>query len=148
MKDISRQQASFSNFASTTSYETILSRYKTKKDLLLQTAAKQSCSTARGSEENSYLSFMEKQLERTSKAFQEAAQQREALTDLGQRMELLELAQADQARKWSLFVGDIGVGRQAMQEQEREMLRKSIEGLIYRVQALEEGTTAGVSHQE
>jgi hypothetical protein len=39
----------------------------------------------------------------------------------------MELAQQDQARKWSLFVNDISAGRQILIEQERDIMRKSID---------------------
>lgn len=80
---------------------------------------------------------MEKQLDRANKAFAEAAQQRELIVDLSQRVELLELAQNDQARKWGLFVGEVGSGRTLMMEQERELVRKSLDSVYLRMQDME-----------
>jgi hypothetical protein len=57
--------------------------------------------------------------------------------DLSQRVELLELAQNDQARKWGLFVGEIGSGRNLMLQQEKELIRKNIDSLYLRMQDFE-----------
>lgn len=57
--------------------------------------------------------------------------------DLAQRVDIIELAQQDQARKWGLFVGDLGSGRTMMLEQEKEIMRKSIDGLYMRMQEVE-----------
>ena len=91
-----------------------------------------------------YLSFMEKQLERANRAFAEASVQKETLRDLTQRIEIMELAQQDQVRKWSLFVNDISAGRQILMEQERDIMRKSIDQLFNRVQEIE---SRGYIHQ-
>ena len=133
-----QSQANFQVFASTNTYEDILNRYKTKKDLLTKTAAKQSNkenieSQTFNNKDAGYLSFMEKQLERANRAFAEANTQKETIKDLTQRIEIMELAQQDQARKWSLFVNDISAGRQILMEQERDIMRKSIDQLFNRV---------------
>lgn len=137
-----QSQANFQVFASTNTYEDILNRYKTKKDLLTKTAAKQSNkenieSQTSNNKDAGYLSFMEKQLERANRAFAEANTQKETIKDLTQRIEIMELAQQDQARKWSLFVNDISAGRQILMEQERDIMRKSIDQLFNRVQDIE-----------
>ena len=49
----------------------------------------------------------------------------------------MELAQQDMARKWSLFVGDISAGRQVLAEQERDIMRKTIDQLFNRLQEIE-----------
>ena len=41
------------------------------------------------------------------------------------------------ARKWSLFVGDISAGRQVLAEQERDIMRKTIDQLFNRLQEIE-----------
>ncbi len=56
---------------------------------------------------------------------------------LGSRVDLLELAQQDQARKWSLFVGDISAGKAVVEEQERISVKKSIEELYSRMTEIE-----------
>lgn len=111
-----QSQANFQVFASTNTYEDILNRYKTKKDLLTKTAAKQSNkenieSQSSNNKDAGYLSFMEKQIERANRAFAETNTQKETIKDLTQRIEIMELAQQDQARKWSLFVNDISAGK-------------------------------------
>ncbi len=58
-------------------YETILNRYKTKKDLLAKTHMaekissnnKENMSSSPSSKGDGYLSFLEKQLERANRAF-------------------------------------------------------------------------------
>ena len=51
---------------------------------------------------------------------------------------MLELAQQDQARKWSLFVGDISAGKGVLQEQERNTVKRAIEELQIRVGEMEQ----------
>ena len=85
-----------------------------------------------------YLSFLEKQLERANRAFQESAQHKELIHTLSERLDLLELAQQDQARKWGLFVGDISAGRGLIQEQEHQTLKRSVEELMVRLQEIEQ----------
>ncbi len=55
-----------------------------------------------------------------------------------ERVDLLELAQQDQARKWSLFVGDISGGRAVIEEQERIGVKKSIEEIFLRIGEIEQ----------
>ena len=115
-------QQNFQSFASVNTYENILNRYKTKKDLLAKThmaekyssSNKENVSTSPSSKGDGYLNFLEKQVERANRAFQETAQQKEQIQTISERIEILELAQQDQARKWGLFVGDISIGRGIM----------------------------------
>ena len=83
-------QQNFQSFASVNSYENILNRYKTKKDLLAKThfaeknmtgagANKENMSTSPSTKGDGYLSFLEKQVDRANRAFQETAQQREQI---------------------------------------------------------------------
>jgi hypothetical protein len=82
-------QQNFQSFASVNSYENILNRYKTKKDLLAKThfadkmtgagCNKENMSTSPSTKGDGYLSFLEKQVDRANRAFQETAQQREQI---------------------------------------------------------------------
>jgi hypothetical protein len=81
-------QQNFQSFASANSYENILNRYKTKKDLLAKThfadkmgaeGNKENMTTSPSTKGDGYLSFLEKQVDRANRAFQETAQQREQI---------------------------------------------------------------------
>ena len=80
-------QQNFQSFASVNSYENILNRYKTKKDLLAKThfaekmtvGNKENMSTSPSTKGDGYLSFLEKQVDRANRAFQETAQQKELI---------------------------------------------------------------------
>ena len=65
--------------------------------------------------------------------------QRELIVDMSQRIEILELSQLDQAKKWGMFLSDINgtTGRTIMQEQEKESVRKNIDTLFSKVQEIE-----------
>lgn len=64
-----------------------MNRYKTKKDLLAKThfaekmkaANKENMSTSPSTKGDGYLSFLEKQVDRANRAFQETAQQKELI---------------------------------------------------------------------
>ena len=75
-----QSQSNFQAFAQTNSYEDILNRYKTKKDLLAKTRLytnnkenDMSTSPSSKGQDGGYLSFLEKQLERANRAYHDSA---------------------------------------------------------------------------
>lgn len=65
--------------------------------------------------------------------------QKELIVDMSQRLEILELAQLDQAKKWGMFLSDINgnTGRTIIQEQEKQSVRKNIDTLFSKVHEIE-----------